>query len=565
MKKTLLLSCMLGAVGGFAEAAEPLVSSSVRAEVKDAIPGAAPKPNKTIYYADPGKINIKAAQWCGDSDVEHYAQSHPTWVNKITTKMPFVLGYWIAPEGDALGYVPTASSFVALGTGIVPVGQGYISSFVPANQSYNGSSDDSKKKEMYPYALQAIRSLASAKSFAMKDGQGQKYRMFLGAMMCHDGGDIEKIPVKDQGRYGIAPAELTANLAGSVYGAIVTAATVNKAKTWDKIEKAMEFGLDLKTNNDQNSGGVKFDDKESEVRLRGPLAKIAERVRDFDFDFTKTYTPNLADALKDELKDKSFSKALKQLADSLDSSERCSDVKNSVDELKNEAWDPAKYAWEPYPIQLTCRALNGGTAGNFGKAVDAFLNPSSNDKAAYETKRSEVIRLLVQGAQMQNAQFYVHNQIKDEKKGWEIPKQRCFNDASPMINYTMQSLVIQVPETAAANYGTSHPEPDFAIGGSGPYMSADQPKYKRENTDAKYTTDGFDNFATNDPHTVFGMSGVKPEDVSLVLQQGNLIDNSGTKYMPGTMQLNFNVRGIGSCLPQYCNNGKLPYAPASRI
>jgi hypothetical protein len=570
MTKTLLFSCFLSAAGiSLAGAAD--VSSSVRAEIKDAIPGATQKATKPIYYPEPGKINISATQWCGDSDVEHYAQGNPAWRNMLASKMPFVLGYWVTPEEDSLKYVPTPTNFVALGSGIVPVGGQYISEFVPANQEPKASNQN---QQMYPYALRAIRNIASAKSFSMKgDGSG-KYRLYLGVMMCHDGGAIDDIPVKDQGRYRIAPAEMSSALAGSVYEGILKKADAYKSKSWGKMEDGMAFSLTLKTANDQSSGGVGFEAGGDKVRLNGYLAGLAERVNDFDVgDFIGKPVKDIQEALEK----KSFAKPLGQLAASLDSSANCVEVNKQVDEMYDHGankpkvpWIRAKYGWEPYPLQLTCRALNDGTRGTFSKAVAAFLEPKSSDKKALEDKRAEVLRLLLQGAQVFNAEAYVQKRIDDtDDKDWKLPKQRCFNDEAPMINYMMQSVVISVPRIQAATYSTSHPEPDFAIGGATLYDSLGRPKYKPESTDEHFTVDGFEKMSVNDSHAVFGMGGLREaeqvKEVSLPLEQGNTSSSMSADFLPATMRINLNVRGVGSCLPAYCLNEKPGHAKLKKI
>jgi hypothetical protein len=519
MKNLAILSCLIGSVG-LPAFAEPLVNSSVRAEVKDAIPGSTPKATKSIYYPEPAKINISAVQYCGDGDVAHYSQGRPQWVHKEASEMPFVLGYWVVPEGQSM---PTADNFVALGTGNVPVGGSYISKFVPANKRYD---DASKKKEMYAWAMASIKGLAALPSYSMKAGGGssENYRMFLGAMMCFEpGGDITKVPVKNQGTYDLMPAMTSASFAKDVYNSIQAQADSIGNKSWSGIESHMQLSLGVKRDDSESSGGVKADMGSGPIDVRGDLARLAERVRQFDFPSLPAADP--LTALKKALDDASFADDLRQLGSALDSADKCSDVRHGVS-------DREKYAWEPYPMQLTCKALNDGEKGKFSATVRAFLQPDSASENDFKEKRKAVVRLLVMGAQMQNAQAYVQNKINDGDNDWEMPKQRCFNGATPMIDYTMQSIVIQIPTVESAEYTPIHPEPDFAIGGSAPY--------------------------SNDSHTVFGMTGTNPDTAALKLERG--APKVEPTYMPATMRLNMKVRGIGCASNVYCQNEYGPHA-----
>lgn len=527
MNKLTLLSCLFGIVGtGTALADGPrtgLVNSSVRAEIKDAIPGATPRSTKSIYYPEPAKINISAVQYCGDGDVAHYAQGRPQWVHKEAKEMPFVLGYWVVPEGQSM---PTADNFVALGTGNVPVGGSYVSDFVPANKP---ADDASKKKEMYSWAMQTIKGVAGMPSFAMRAsaGSSDKYRMFLGAMMCFEpGGDIKKVPVKNQGVYDLMPAATSTSFGRAVYDSIQTQADSLGTKSWPQIESYMMLNLKVKRDDSVTGGGLEVEMGNGPVTLRGDLARLGERVRGFDFPSLPTDEP--LKALKKSLNDSSAANDLRELANALDNSDRCSDVRHGVS-------DREKYGWEPYPMQLTCKALNDGARGNFSRAVNEYLEPTSVSQSDFEAKRKAVVKLLVMGAQIQNAQDYVQDKLSES--GWQLPKQRCFNGVAPMIDYTMQSIVIQIPAVDSAVYSPIHPEPDFAIGGYRAYSS--------------------------DAHAVFGMTGADANNVSLPLERGT--PRSDATYMPATMRLDMKVRGIGCATNVYCQNEYGPHAHTKRL
>ncbi|RYZ95045.1 MAG: hypothetical protein EOP11_25540, partial [Proteobacteria bacterium] len=360
MKKIAMVSLVLGSLSGVSMASDPVappaaegsVSSSVRAEIKDAIPGAVPKATKSIYYPEPGKINISAVQYCGDGDVATFAQQHPNWQHQESSSMPVVLGYWVVPEGESA--LPTAANYFALGTTNVPVGGSYISTFNPANSD---PTDASKKMEMYKSAMDSIKAVAATKSYAMGTGagSGDKFKMFLGAMMCKT--------IKDQGKYDVMPAVASGTMANDVYNILETAATSAAGKSsWSSIKGDMRAKLSVRA-----GGGFSAEADTGPVDLDGPIADLAERVHDFDLPSVDTSLP-IDDQLKNFQKafaDASFADKLRRLGDGLDSSEKCSSVGNGVSAKE-------KFSWELYPLQLTCKALNGGTYKGLSSASNTF-------------------------------------------------------------------------------------------------------------------------------------------------------------------------------------------------
>lgn len=520
MKKVALLG-LVGVLGTtqslLASEGPPKVNSSVRAEVKDSIPGALAKQTTggPIEYPEPGKLNLKIIQFCGDGDVAHYAGSHPAWRHQNGGQVPFVLGYHVVPaSGPNIPKMDTANrsndNYFALGTYRMQVDGTYISKFIPATTNPN-STNPNDMKDMLASAKDAVSRLAGTQGWRMGAvaGDGDKFKLYLTVMACPS--------VRDDDRADLDPSRVVANLRTAASNLKSRAEqAVNDNSGWGGVKDDMELRFSKESN-----GSVTVQIGSGSVDLDGSLANLAKRV----FDFDRPGTSDLG-AYRDAIRNASFRGDLENLVNAVEGSANCHEVGNGVN-------SKAKFAWEPYPYQLTCGALNNFDAHGLRDRVQAYFNPADTQNATWKSNRRQLVSVLIAGAQMQNLQLALEDKIHDD---WKLPKQRCF-DASPYINYTYQSLAIKVPGNAtnpeSFEYEAVHPEPGFAIGQDAPYMAG---------------------APAGDTYTVFNMfPGVDEAAYGLDIERGT-IPESTASYLPQTVRVNMHLRGIGCPQNVYCMN-----------
>lgn len=473
------------------------VRSTVRAEVKEAIPGSMALPSSRIDYPEPGKINLRSVQYCGDGDVAKYAQLHKDWNWANKGPLPFTLGYWVAPADNSL---PTDSNYFSLGTGTLEIGASYISKFT----QFDGKPD----VEMLPAAVQAVKRIAALRSYRMQASAQatDNFRLFTGVMMCKE--------IKNPATVSTDPAKVSAEM-GNLIDKIESRApaALAGASSWGNLNS--DFKIKISKSGDTivtevGSGGS--------VGLDGELANLGKSLFEFakpTVDSTKTPAEQLVQ-YRNAMSAASFNNNLSQLVSDLASKPSC-----------NQVWGvnpKEKWAWEPFALQLTCAALNKGEPGNLAQRVKELLSPESvPSDSDFKAKKEAVLAQLLAGALVQESQ------ASWEGQHGPLPKQRCFSSTGGIdyIDQIMQSAVININNTGEVEYTSIHPEGFFAIGGDKPYRESDL-------------------------YTIFGMTKAN-DSFGLNIQRGTANTIAST-YMPSSSRLNFKVRGIGCSINIYCMN-----------
>ena len=338
----------------------PKVTSSVRAEVKDSIPGAMAKQTTgtLVEYPEPGKLNMKIIQFCGDGDVAHYAGSHPSWRHQNGGSVPFVVGYHVVKAGEAA--IPkfdpanrANDNYFALGTGKMVTDGSYISKFIPATTNPS-STNPNDMKDMLATAKDAVGRLAGSQGWRMGAvaGDHDKYRLFLTVMACP--------AVRDDDRADLDPSRVVANLRGAASNLKNRAEqAVNDNSGWGGVKDDMELRFSKEAN-----GAVTVQIGSGSVDLTGSLADLAKRVFDFDRPGTSDLT-----AYRNAIRNASFRDDLENLVNAVESSANCHEVGHGVS-------GKAKFSWEPYPYQFTCGALNNFDAHGLTACTPTSTRPT---------------------------------------------------------------------------------------------------------------------------------------------------------------------------------------------
>lgn len=470
------------------------VVSSVRAEVKDSLNAGPVKATKRIDYPEPGMLNVGAQVFCGDGDVAHYASAHPNWKNTNANQVPFTLGYWIAPESDP---IPKEKNYMSMGTGMVSTQGGYVKTFTP----YYGNAS----KEMLAFAKGEMSTLVDARPYRMSASvaDADKYRLYVGVMTCTEVVNPDSRPLA-AATVLRAMSDLRMELNNS--SSNFMAASQPSSTDWDKFRD--KLGVKLSTSDHKLNYSLGNGEK-----LSGDLAELAKKV----FDLSYPADGNIEAALNGV----SFKGQLSSLANAVDSKTKCGEVGNGISSTE-------QYKWELFPMQLTCSALNAGSPGTFSAAVSAYLGQTTGSESQFKAKRATVVALLAAASQMQSLSAYWEDKMDP------YPAQRCFlNAPGKMIDYTINSAVLQLknPAVPDVSYGSSHPEPSYAIGQFAMY-------------------DGHDEM------TIFGQTGADPS-YGWNFTRGSAMSTVGGDFLPKSVRVNLNIRGIGcSNGPMYCYNDR---------
>ena len=557
MRVLKLMAVAVGLGAPMGAGAEPKVTSSVRAEVKDNIPGAIAKPPAPIEYPEPtGNLSVKIIQFCGDGDVAHYAENRRSWRHQVKGQVGLVLGYYMAPASGP--QVPTPANHFALGTitldlngdqfrgvgrdiwidenGVKlrevvngdfhgsfaqgPVQGAYVNKFLPADKDPR-SSNINDYKNMLVTAKETAQLLVGNTGFRMGSvaSSDDSYNLYFTLMACP--------AVKEAEKSNLHPARISKTLQEKVSQFVAAAQTqVERNSSWDDFESDTRVNVDRLA-----TGDIRADLGRSGTRLDPdsddhPLDKLARRVFNVSQPDSSLSLAQYRDAIAS--RSSSFKDNLEGLADALATRSACAQVQRGVSTRD-------RYSWEAYALQHTCGALNAGNRAGLQSLVRAFFNPDNTSSGEWKTNRKKLIAALVAGAQLQRVQEVVEKRIHEND--WKLPKQRCF-DVSPYVDYTYQSLAIKMEYSASdplpMEYEAIHPEPGFAIGQDKPY---------------------FDGGGAGDTYTVFKMfPGVDPASYRWPIERGTPVSVDTDSIMPKGVRAHFHLRGVGCPTNVYCRN-----------
>jgi len=502
--KNITIFSILALSAATAYAKSPVLESSVRSTVHDALPGTPPRQAQTINYPVPGTAILNAAQYCGDGDVSNFAASHPNWDHQEGGNVNFVVSYWFQGSGDADYPVAGLPGYYSAGSGTMAVGGPSVTKMTPSVTS--ASPGPVSILGNLNSTVGRITNLA-AKAYQMPSASPaqEQFNLFAGVMMCKT--VINPAPVAhDPNKVSMTMADLKISLLSKATSAL------SSAKDWN----ALSNQLNVKFTNAQDSINAQIGSSGSASLGSDTFSSLAQAIYSFP---NPTIDPKSTDPLGDFTKainKAPFKSQLNSLAADLAGKATCVEV-NGVDPTK-------KFSWEPFPMQLTCGALNANAG--LQAAANAFFSPTAvpaSDSLFTQSKQAILVPIIA-GAVMQNAQLDYNSQAD------ALPKQTCIQ-GSPYIEKVMGSAVFPA-KPAAAQIIMTHPEPYFAIGGYTAYYGSDH-------------------------YTVFNMtSPVADDSFAAQIIRGASSTTAPAVNLPASIVMTFNVRGVGCGTNVYCWNDR---------
>lgn len=439
----LLASFLFFCIAAQVEAGTTSANSSIKAEIGGSIPHQLPRPKtkelSNRHYPSLGDIRITTDQFCGDSDVAHYASTHPEVRFVTNGTVQFVLGYWLGVAG-ANRPLPTAQNWFPLGSTSLASDDASTTSMQPMG----GGSQTS----IMTLTRNAMRGLTRNTGFRMPAQAGSLRKdAHFGIMMCDAvlGNAGSNMPVA---------YEVMQSFSEGVPNAV--AAELEQGGPLSSMQK---FALNV------DSAGVSIDVVQSGNHSvqNDPLFSLAKDLQNLQFpqnvDDIDAYREAIADRLDNN---NGPGPALSQLAQDFVTKPSCAQVYGVINNAAN-------YWWEPFPMQLACAQLNG-IAALLSQLRDPASLPSQAD---FIETRQKIIERLVKAAFVQNAERAFNTQYASAQQ-----TTRCFNPDRQYVDSVMGSLLIDVGGSAASNtLNMIHPEPYFAIGGDAPYRNATGNQY----------------------------------------------------------------------------------------
>jgi len=488
----ILISFPLSAVAG--DAPKRTMKSSVRANIREAIPGSQPRQAQQIDYPMPGKLTLNAVQYCGDGDVANFANSHPNWDHQQGGTIQYVFGYWVQGDGEPM--YPTPDSYFSTGMGTMAVDGPSLTTMTPAT---GGAAVEILATTNTTMGL--MTQLSGYRMNAVSSSKDE-FRVFLAGMMCKtvtSPDTVKHDPVK-------VSSEMS-NLKDRIGSAIHSA--VQSASSWADVKSAVTVAITDQADSIKgtvgsgNAIGLGTDDP----------AKWAQQV----FELTKPSASDL-DGYKGAMSGNSVLGEVKAFAAEFDSKATCAEV-SKVDPAK-------KYPWEPYALQLTCAAYNKDEPGKLGKLVADLMSPSAlPSDADFKAKKLAVAEALAAGSLMQATQ------IAFRDRNDPVPKQRCFQDPSTVYIEKVMASILFRATPGSPEYTMSHPEGSFAVG--------------------EYV-----NYYGSNEWTIFHMtSPAADSSYGRKIVRGESAATNAI-FVPDKVVMKFNVRGVGCGQNVYCWNDR---------
>lgn len=496
MRKYLASITLISLIGvNLSALAQSSAASRIKAEVGGTIRNQLPRPKSRVLkpqnYPKKGSIKLTTEQYCGDGDVAHYAQTHPSWSQVTTGNVQMVLGYWVG-GGNETSSLPTADNWI-------PLGKTSLDSNYANTERMTVISKANDQLSIMALTSRSVNSLIHSAGYRMPASPGEeKYHVYYGVMMCK-----EILAPNNFGSRQPTVNEVQKALVQDIPGDI-SDALVNQ-KDLDKIET-----FSIYSTND--TVRVRLGKSESHSLKTDFFFKLAEKVALID-----QPSSNALDKYLEDMGNLAPSE-LNTLYQQFPVATRCisSQITGVVSPHANR-----KFWWEAYPMQLTCKSIGGSSGTEFKQAVTRLFAPTEVPKQNdFLDARDQVVAILYRTAVIQQVQEKMQTELVNLR-----PKDRCFDPSMDYVDKVMGSLLINVGGAQQSNTLTMvHPEPYFAIGGDAPYRDSNGNHY-----------------------TIFNASsGVLP----LTLERGGAtpaLDLNSKSFL-----LNFKVRGVGCAQNPYC-------------
>ncbi|MGZ3651112.1 MAG: hypothetical protein ACXVB9_19655 [Bdellovibrionota bacterium] len=502
--KNITIFCILALSTATAFAKPRSLESSVRSTVHDALPGTPPRQAQTINYPVPGTAILSATQYCGDGDVSNFAAAHPNWDHQEGGNIHFVVAYWLQGSGDADYPSPGLNGYYSAGNGTMTIGGASVTKMTPSVTA--SSPGDVSILGNLNSTVGRLTNLAP-KAYQMPSASPaqEQFNLFTGIMMCKNVINPAQV-AHDPNKVSMTMADLKVTLLSKVTTELAS------ASDWNSLSGALK----VKFTSAQDSINAQIGHSGSASLGSDTLSSLAQAIYSFP---NPKIDPKSTDPLGDfttALNQAPFKAQLNALAADLAGKATCVEV-NGVDPTK-------KFAWEPFPMQLTCGALNANAG--LQAAANAFFSPTAvpaSDSLFAQSKQAILVPIIA-GALMQIAQLDYNS------SGDPLPKQTCIQ-GSPYIEKVMGSAVFPA-RPAPAQIIMTHPEPNFAIS-------------------------GFTSYYGNDHHTVFNMTSPAADDsYAAQLIRGASASTAPAVNLPASIVMGFNVRGVGCGTNVYCWNDR---------
>ncbi|MBU6376772.1 MAG: hypothetical protein KGQ59_12295 [Bdellovibrionales bacterium] len=518
-----------------------LIFSSLSARADQAIFGGAlrlnlPKPDAVeplkVQYKAPGSMIMSATVIAGDGDVVNFSKTHPALKFAEGNKAQVVIGYWIHPLGSSS--LPTNSNWVPIGYQDLNL-QAPSTPFSDVKIINKANAVDKAYKQMKT-VIDGLVSRAQT-SYVLQGQSVPKYQVHFAAMVGSSLSDAKGTGVASDLptalEWAAAFNKAESDLSGSLGG--LTSDTLDHFKkvTVSQPGAATEV--------------FKFADSPSAVDISGNrFFLLAKEVLS-----ANVYT-DLAPGTRSSLEAISARLSTPSAGD-------CRALSGNT--------IPSSYWWEPFPLQLTCRALDGGGqfasllktfqdyvppaqskggndngSGNAGGNGDGKGNGNGNGvvaqqasslaaPAAASSGKEILAQLLVKAATLA-----VGQDISQVTRATA----KVFVEGVPYIDNIISSVPIPVPDAGGSVKAMQppepvHPEPAFAIYDYRYYYTTPQ-------------SDGDKRAVT--------MSTTDTLSSDLALTLGDVNQPSAGAFMSDGVGVSFRLRGLPGVSPSgwFCRN-----------
>ena len=326
---------------------------------------------KPAAFVSSNTFNIGYSLLQGDYDVVHFRSNHPSFYFADGPDVKLVLGYWVHPTAEGYDLPPTKSNWVPLGYASAPnPSNGQVTSkFIEINKTDLGSNSNPDGFLLIRNTMEGLKSLAGG-AFVLPTQTKAPYQVHFAVMAAHDYANTGGMNMNSA--YA-NPAEVAISFS-QFADSIISSSKILSGKNLldlgttpaeiDKVKKGYLSHGSRSISLSFDSKGTYSFDLESDAQSK----KLFDLAKDV---LTKSSFMSLSDTTRSDLK---------SIRDKLAGAG--SDCNSIIPGGGVQKW------WEPFPLNLACKALNGGGSGltsNFVINYDLFYRestPAISDSAA---------------------------------------------------------------------------------------------------------------------------------------------------------------------------------------
>lgn len=539
---------------------------------------------KTVMAGGAGKFRFQSTMYCGDGDVAHYAEEHPTteFYSSSDPDTNIIVGYWMSPSGGSIDLSP--SKFFSIGY----VTDSKIDSDVTERMLPVNFTDQPRRQtfDLIKNAMQDAAAIAEAANSANITGLAStSYNMKFVAMACPTfrntsgiGGTsgLNNLKINRQFITGINLAGST-NLKDYMHDSLIESnGSISRSRFSVNTAGSGNFSKSI----DLNFSGSGSESLSYElVNLINDLASASKPPV-----HTGTVTL-LTPSASGPVPMTCNCDRLSYTADLASLKSRFENFKNRFSQaMSNKSicdaspginFSATDYPWEVYRTNAACQMYHKVIAeelANFEVAInDIFANSDTNQNSCsgintavvypscpaslnlsnisdneYRQRKVQVNKKLLKIAGTPNAIQVAQDRLKTliaSNPSYAINQGACFPitaGSGEFVKYIGSSVGVDIdPDPAVAGSlilsidkaAVVHPEPFFAIGGDAPYLTPSGNAltvFNNANGDAKFNS----SFKVS-----IGMS-------------------SFVTATTGTANATFKIRSIGCSQNVYCYNGR---------